>query len=68
MARMAAGDQGNRRYPFCSLPEFLDFIFFGKTILEINRKFGLFMASPLRKRVWLDGFFLGVLVGSNHSP
>ena len=36
-------------YP--SLPEFMDFILFGKTILVVNKKFGLFLANELRKRV-----------------
>ena len=33
-----------------SLPEFMDFILFGKTILVVNKKFGLFLANQLRKR------------------
>ena len=32
-----------------SLPEFLDFKLFGKTILEVNKMFRLFLANPLRK-------------------
>ena len=32
-----------------SLPEFLDFKLFGKTILAVNRKFGLLLAHQLRK-------------------
>ena len=36
---------------FDSLPEFMDFILFGKTILVVNKKFGLFLANQLRKRV-----------------
>ena len=36
--------------PQYSLPEFLDFTLFGKTILVVvNRKFELFVAHPLRK-------------------
>ena len=35
---------------FTSLPEFMDFILFGKTILVVNKKFGLFLANQLRKR------------------
>ena len=34
-----------------SLPELMDFILFGKTILVVNKKFGLFLVHPLRKRV-----------------
>ena len=34
---------------FPSLPEFLDFKLFGKTILVVNRKFELFLAHSLRK-------------------
>ena len=33
-----------------SLPEFMDFILFGKTILVVNKKFCLFLANQLRKR------------------
>ena len=29
----------------------MDFILFGKTILVVNKKFGLFLANQLRKRV-----------------
>ena len=36
--------------PLSSLPEFMDFILFGKTILVVNKKFGLFLANQLRKR------------------
>ena len=32
-----------------SLPEFLDFILSGRTILAANNKYKLFLASPLRK-------------------
>ena len=32
-----------------SLPEFLDFKLFGKTSLVVHKKFGLFLADPLRK-------------------
>ena len=32
-----------------SLPEFLDFKLFGKTILVVDRKFELFLAHQLRK-------------------
>ena len=28
----------------------MDFILFGKTILVVNKKFGLFLANQLRKR------------------
>ena len=34
-----------------SLPEFMDFKLFGKTILVVNKKFGLCLANQLRKRV-----------------
>ena len=35
-----------------SLPEeFMDFTLFGKTILVVNNKFGLFLANQLRKQV-----------------
>ena len=33
-----------------SLPEFMDFILFGKTILVVNKKLGLFLANQLRKQ------------------
>ena len=34
---------------FYSLPELMDFKLFGKTILVVNKKFGLFLASQLGK-------------------
>ena len=34
-----------------SLPEFLEFRVFGKTMLVANQMFGLYVANPLRKRV-----------------
>ena len=38
-----------------SLPEFMDFILFGKTILVVNKKLGLFWANQLRKRaLWFQ--------------
>ena len=40
----------NQDNVYNSLPEFMDFILFGKTILVVNKKFGLFLANQLRKR------------------
>ena len=45
-----------------SLPEFMDFILFGKTILVVNKKFGLFLANQLRKRVEDTSGFSGEAV------
>ena len=42
--------------PVVSLPEFMGFILFGKTILVVNKKFGLFLANQLRKQ----GFLLAI--------
>ena len=39
----------NETHDYNSLPEFLDFKLFGKTILVVNRKFELFLAHQLRK-------------------
>ena len=41
---------GARLLSYISLPEFMDFILFGKTILVVNKKFGLFLANQHRKR------------------
>ena len=38
--------------PLTSLPESMGFILFGKTILVVHKKFGLFLGHPLGKRVY----------------
>ena len=42
----------NQRIPkeTSSLPEFIDFTLFGKTILVANKEFGLFRASPIDQK------------------